>query len=218
VLQRHFETDLQRLQDRLLEMGNLVKRAIHLSVESLQHTSTAAAMEVIEDIEPRVNDLHREIDQNALDLLALQAPFAVHFRFITAVAKINGDLERMSDRAESIARHAISILGQPMPQPVVEIPRMAELAEAMVHDALDSFERKDDQLAREILGRDEEVDRYRDMVFQELIDEVTNEKRFVQQALGLILVSRNLERIADHATNIAQSVIFMVLGESQPRR
>lgn len=215
---RHFETDLQRLQDRLLEMGRLVTRAISLSVQALQRTSTASAMEVIDDIEPRVNDLHREIDQSALDLVALQQPLAVDLRFITAVTRISNDLERMSDRAVNIGHRAISILGQPAQKTVVEIPKMAEVTKGMVADALRAFERRDELLAREILSRDDTVDQYRDVVFQELITEVTNEKRFVQQALDLILVSRNLERIADHATNIAENVIFVVAGKDVRHR
>ena len=194
-------------------MGGLVKRAIHLSVEALAHKSRAAAMEVIDDIEPRVNDLHREIDELAFDLIASQQPVAIDLRFITAVTRINNDLERMCDRAENIGHRVISILEQPDPKPVAEIPKMAELTEVMVHDALDAFRRRDDQLAREILGRDEQVDQYRDIVYQELITEVTKESLFVQQALDLILVSRNLERIADHATNIAENVVFVVLGK-----
>jgi phosphate transport system protein len=212
-LKRHFETDLQHLEERLLEMGGLVERAIHQSIEALHEEGMDAAMEVIDDIEPRVNDLHREIDELAFNLIALQQPLAVDLRFITAVTRINNDLERMCDRAVNIGRRAISIHGQPESEPLAEIPKMAKLTEVMVHDALDAFRRRDAQLAREILGRDEEVDQYRDTVFQELITEVTNESRFVQQALDLILVCRNFERIADHATNIAENVVFMVLGK-----
>jgi phosphate transport system protein len=119
----------------------------------------------------------------------------------------------MSDRAVNIAHRAISVLGLPDGKPIVQIPKMAEVTESMVGDALDAFQRRDERMAREILRRDDEVDEYRDVVFQELIDEVTNDKRFVQQALDLILASRNLERIADHATNIAENVVFMVVGE-----
>jgi phosphate transport system protein len=212
-LPRHFETELQNLQERVLEMGGLVQRAIHLSVEALENKNRDAAMEVIDQIEHKVNELHREIDQRALDLVALQQPLAIDLRFITAVTRINSDLERMSDRAVNIAHRAISVLGLPDGKPIVQIPKMAEVTESMVGDALDAFQRRDERMAREILRRDDEVDEYRDVVFQELIDEVTNDKRFVQQALDLILASRNLERIADHATNIAENVVFMVVGE-----
>ena len=193
-------------------MGGLVQRAIHLSVEALQQKSKNSAIEVIEHIERQVNELHREIDQLALDLVALHQPLAIDLRFITAATRINGDLERMCDKAVNIAHRAISILDGPDAGSVIEIPKMAEITESMVAGALDAFRRRDQKLAREIVGRDDEVDQYRNVVFQELIDEVTKEKRFVQQALDLILASRNLERIADHATNIAENVVFMVAG------
>src|SRR5882672_5768291 len=216
-MQRHFEIELEELRGRVLEMGGLVKRATHLSIESLQGRNAGAAAEVsdevIERIEPRVNELHREIDQRALDLLALQQVLAVDLRFVTAATRIGSDLERMSDRSVNIARRAISILTSSNPKSVIEIPRMAETVESMVCDSITAFEYRDEKLARSILKRDHEVDEYRDVVFQELVDEVTAETRFMQQALDLILISRNLERIADHATNIAESVVFMVLGE-----
>jgi|SRR6185295_2945353 len=216
-MQRHFEIELEHLQDRVLEMGAMVQQAIHLSIEALQGQNVGAAAEaaneVIEGIEPRVNELHREIDQRALDLLALQQVLAVDLRFVTAASRIGSDLERMSDRSVNIARRAISILTHPHPKSLIQIPRMAGAVEDMVRDSIAAFARRDEQLARSILQRDQEVDRYRDVVFQELIDEVSSETRFIQQALDLILISRNLERIADHATNIAESVVFMVLGE-----
>jgi phosphate transport system protein len=212
-VQRHFEADLERMRELVLKMGALTIQAIHGSVLALDGTGPEAAIEVIEHIEPLVNDLHREIDQRALDLLALQQPMAVDLRFVTAVTRINTDLERMSDRAVNIAHRAVSILSLCSPRTVIEIPRMAELTEGMVRDALAAFRDKDEPLARGILLRDREVDEYRDIVYRELITEVSNEKRFVEQALDFILVSRNLERIADHATNIAETVIFMVLGK-----
>ena len=134
-------------------------------------------------------------------------------RFVTAATRIGSDLERMSDRAVNIAHRAISILASPNPISVVQIPIMAESVEAMVQDSMDAFARRDDSLAREVLRRDQEVDHFRDEVIQELIDDVSSETRFIQQALDLILISRNLERIADHATNIAENVVFMVRGQ-----
>lgn len=216
-MQRHFEVELEELRTRVLEMGRLVQRAIHLSVESLHGQNVGAVAEatneVIEQIEPRVNELQLEIDKRALDLIALQQVMAVDLRFVTAASRIGNDLERMSDRAVHIARRTISILTNPNPKSVIHIPRMAETVEGMVHDSIAAFERRDEVLARTILHRDREVDEYRDVVFQELVDEVTTETRFIQQALDLILISRNLERIADHATNIAENVVFMVIGE-----
>jgi phosphate transport system protein len=216
-MQRHFEIELAELRARVLEMGFLVQRAIHLSVESLLDKNIDAAAEatneVIEQIEPRVNELHREIDQRAFDLIALQQVMAVDLRFVTAATRIGSDLERMSDRAVNIARRAVSILTNPNPKSVVHIPRMAETVQAMVRDSIGAFENRDEVLARLILDQDRKVDEYRDIVYQELVDEVATETRFIQQALDLILISRNLERIADHATNIAENVVFMVLGK-----
>ena len=216
-MQRHFEIELAELRARVLEMGALVQKAIQFSVESLQGTSVTAAAdattEVIERIEPKVNELHREIDRRALDLIALQQVMAVDLRFVTAATRIGSDLERMSDRAVNIARRVISILTNPNPKSMVHIPRMAETVQAMVRDCLAAFENRDMTLARSIFERDLKVDEYRDIVYQELVDEVTAETRFIQQALDLILSSRNLERIADHATNIAESVVFIVAGE-----
>jgi phosphate transport system protein len=216
-MQRHFEIELEELRLRVLEMGALVQRALQLSVEALQGrsigTTAEASNEVIEQIEPRVNELHREIDQRALDLHALQQVLAVDLRFVTAATRIGSDLERMSDRSVNIARRAISILTSPNPKSLKQIPRMAETVDSMVRDCLTAFEHRDPTLAHSILQRDRKVDEYRDDVFQELVDEVSTETRFIQQALDLILISRNLERIADHATNIAESVVFMVVGE-----
>ena len=216
-MQRHFEIALEELRRCVLDMGGLVLRSIQLSVETLHSRNiervAEATTEVIERIEPDVNELHREIDQRALDLIALQQVMAVDLRFVTAATRIGSDLERMSDRSVNIARRVVSILANPNPKSVIEIPRMAETVEFMVRDSIVAFEYRDENLARSVLERDHEVDAYRDVVFQELVDEVTSETRFIQQALDLILISRNLERIADHATNIAESVVFMVAGE-----
>jgi phosphate transport system protein len=220
-MQRQFEVELEDLHERILEMGGLVQQAIHLSVVIFKggnsqvavEAAIDAATEVIDRVEPRVNVLHREIDRKALDILALQHVVASDLRFVTAATRIGSDLEEMSDRAVNIARRTLSILSNPDPRSNIEIPRMAQAVEAMVRGSMDAFARRDEQLARLILKRDEEVDRFHDMVFQELIIEVTSETRFIQQALDLILISRNLERIADHATNIAESVVFMIVGE-----
>jgi phosphate transport system protein len=216
-MERHFEIELGELQARVLEMGQYVLRAIPLSVKPLHANSLDvsgdASTEVIEQIEPRVNELQREIDRRILDLLALQHVVAGDLRFVTAVGRISNDLERMSDRAVNIARRTISVITQLDSVSVLQIPKMADTVEAMVRDSMRAFERRDESLARSILERDHVVNGYRDEVFQELVDKVATEASFIQQALDLILISRNLERIADHATNIAENVVFMVLGE-----
>lgn len=196
----------------MLYMGSLVERAVHLCVESLNLRNEVLATQVIAEIEPQINELHIELDERALRLLALQQPMAMDLRVITSTMKINSDLERMGDQAVNIAERALSILSQPLLKPLIDIPRMAQLTEKMVKDSLDAFVRKDNELARQVVLRDDEVDRYRDLVFGELIANMIRNPRCIQPALDLILVSRNLERIADHATNIAEDVIYMVLG------
>lgn len=211
-MHRSFEEDLQRLSDRLLEMGNQVEKAIHLSVEALMNRHEPTALQVIKDMEPLINAAQLEVDEQSLRLLALQQPIASDLRRVTAVMKISGNLERMGDKAANIARRALSLLGQPELQPLVDIPKMARFAEEMVKQALDSFARKDVELAQQILLQDDELDRFRDQAFGELVSFMIKEPRGVQQALDLIIVARNLERIGDLATNIAEDVIYMVLG------
>ncbi len=211
-MHRHFEDQLEELKERMLFMSSLVEKAIHTSLEALNHRNETLATQVLVDMEPQINELHLELDDRALQLLALQQPMAVDLRFITATMKINSDLERMGDQAVNIAQRALSIVAQPALKPLIDIPRMADIAKGMVRDALDAFVRRDTELARQVVLRDDEVDSYRDLIFRELIAHMIRDPRHILQALDLILVSRNLERIADHATNIAEDVIYMVLG------
>jgi phosphate transport system protein len=211
-MHRHFEDQFDELKERMLFMSSLVEKAIHLSLEGLNQRNQSQATQVIVDIEPQINELHLELDDRALQLLALQQPMAVDLRFITATMKINSDLERMGDQAVNIAQRALSIVAQPALKPLIDISRMADIAEKMVKDALDAFVSRDTELARQVVLRDDEVDSYRDLIFRELIAHMIKDPRHILQALDLILVSRNLERIADHATNIAEDVIYMVLG------
>jgi phosphate transport system protein len=211
-MHRHFEDQLDELKERMLFMSSLVEKAIHESLGALNHRDESRATQVIADLEPQINELHLELDDRALQLLALQQPMAVDLRFITGAIKINSDLERMGDQAVNIAQRALSLVSQPLLKPLIDIPRMADIAEKMVKEALDAFVRRDTELARQVVLRDDEVDNYRDMIFRELIAQMIKDPRHILQALDLILVSRNLERIADHATNIAEDVIYMVLG------
>jgi phosphate transport system protein len=211
-MHRHFEGELEQLKERMLYMASLAEKAVRLSLESLDIRDESKAIDVIVKIEPQINDLHLELDDRALQLLALQQPMAVDLRFITSAIKINSDLERMGDQAVNIAQRAMSLMNQPEVKPLVDIPRMAEIVEKMVKDALDAFVRRDTDLARDVVLRDDEADHYRDSIFRELIAHMIRNPRAIQQALDLILVSRNLERIADHATNIAEDVVYMVLG------
>jgi phosphate transport system protein len=211
-MHRHFEDQLDELKDRMLFMSSLVEKAIHESLGALNDRDENRATQVIAGMEPQINELHLELDDRALQLLALQQPMAVDLRFITGAIKINSDLERMGDQAVNIAQRALSLVAQPALKPLIDIPHMADIAERMVKDALDAFVRRDTELARQVVLRDDEVDNYRDLIFRELIAHMIKDPRHILQALDLILVSRNLERIADHATNIAEDVIYMVLG------
>ena len=211
-MHRHFEDQLDELKERMLFMSSLVEKAIRMSLDGLNHRDEGQATRVIVEMEPQINELHLELDDRALQLLALQQPMAVDLRFIAGTMKINSDLERMGDQAVNIAQRALSLISQPALQPLIDIPGMASMAEKMVKDALDAFMRRDTDLAREVVLRDDEVDSFRDLIFRELIAQMIKDPRHILQALDLILVSRNLERIADHATNIAEDVIYMVLG------
>jgi phosphate transport system protein len=206
---RHFEIELQALKNRLLRMGALVEERVHGAMQALMERR----MEVAESIvagDAEVNDMQIEIDDRCLKLLALQNPMASDLRLITAAMKINADLERIGDQAVNIAENAVKVAASPPLRPIIDLPRMAEIAEAMTRDSLDAFVRRDANLARDILARDDEVDQLKDQIFRVLLTHMMADPGTIERALGLILVSRNLERIADHATNIAEDVIFVV--------
>jgi phosphate transport system protein len=205
----HFEEELQALKTRLLNMGALVEERVHQATFALIERRPDALDRVIAG-DGDVNDLQIEIDDRCLKLLALQQPMASDLRLITAAMKINADLERIGDQAVNIAENAQRILTHPPLKPLIDLPRMAEIAQRMTRDSLDAFVRRDPELARNILARDDEVDQLKDQVFRVLLTYMMADPATIERALGLILISRNLERIADHATNIAEDVIFVV--------
>jgi len=209
----HFEDELKTLKNRLLEMGALVEDRVHRAVHSLIDRKAEEAEAIIAG-DREVNELHIEIDDRCLKLLATQTPLAVDLRLITSAIKINSDLERIGDQAVNVAENVVKMLPQPTLKPLIDIPRMAEIAEKMTRDALDSFVKRDPELARDVLRRDDEVDQLKDQVFRELLTYMMADPGTIQRALALILISRNLERIADHATNIAEMVVYMVKGKS----
>jgi len=205
----HFETDLQALKNRLLNMGALVEERVHGAIQALMERNLESA-EAIAKGDEEVNALQIEIDDRCLKLLALQQPMASDLRLITSAMKINADLERIGDQAVNIAENAMKMLAAPPLKPIIDLPRMAEMAERMTRDSLDSFVRRDPTLAREVLGQDDEVDGLKDTIFRVLLTYMMADPGTIERALALILISRNLERIADHATNIAEDVIFLV--------
>ncbi len=204
----HFEADLQALRNQLLTMGGLVEERVHRAVQALVHRQEEDAARVIAG-DPEINELQMAIDERCLRLLATQTPLASDLRLITSSMKINADLERIGDQAVNIAESALTLIPQPPLKPLIDIPRMAALAEKMIRDALDAFVRKDAALARDVLRRDDEVDDLKDQVFRELLTYMMADPGTIQRALSVILISRNLERIGDHATNIAEDVIFI---------
>lgn len=210
-MERHFEHDLEQLKERLLQMAGLAEHAVHQAVQSVFQKSEALANRVLEE-EAGINELQIEIDDRAMQLVALQAPMAVDLRFIFSASRINSDLERIGDQAVNIAQSALRILRHPQVKPYVDLPRMSELAEGMVRDSLNSLVRRDAELAKSVLTRDDEVDHLRDQIFRELLTYMMENSAVVFPAFELILITKNLERIGDHATNIAEDVIYMVVG------
>jgi phosphate transport system protein len=208
---RHFVEELEDLQGRLLEMGTLVESAIHQSVQALVERSEELARQVLGN-EDRINHLEIEIDELAVRLLALQQPMARDLRFLTAAIKINTDLERMGDLAVNIVERALALIQRPAVKPWVDIPQMARIVESMVRKSLDAFVRREPDLARGVLVSDDTVDRLRDSIIAELISFMQDNPATIPQGLDLILVARHLERIADHATNIAEDTLFLVKG------
>jgi phosphate transport system protein len=208
---RHFEQELEKLKSKLLEMSALVESAVYRSVQGVVEKNEELAQEVLKK-EGRINELEIEIDELAISLLALQAPLAADLRLVTAAIKINNDLERMGDLSVSIAQSAVALMKEPVIRPLIDIPHIAGLAQSMVRKALDAFVNRDADLARSVLASDDAVDNMRTASYHELISFMESNPRQIGQALYLLSVVRNLERIADHATNIAEDVLFLVKG------
>ena len=208
---RHFEIQLDELRKRLLEMSGLVESSIYRSVQALVEKDEEQVRQVVEN-EGRINHMQIEIDELATGLLALQQPMATDLRFITATIKINNDLERMGDHAVNIAERAQSLMHEPTIRPLIDIPRMANLVESMLHESLDAFVKKDATLARGVLKSDDAVDHMRDSVYNELVEYMEKDTAAIRECINLMFIARNLERIADHATNIAEDVVFLVEG------
>jgi phosphate transport system protein len=207
----HFREELDELQARLLEMAGMVESAIHQSVNALVQRDEQAAKEVLWK-EALINQKDIEIDEFATRLLALYQPMARDMRFLTAVIKINGDLERMGDLAVNITERAIALMRDTPVKPLIDIPKMASLAETMVRKSLDALTKRDEALARSVLISDDEVDRLRDAVYKELVSFMQEESTTIPRAIDLMFIAHNLERIADHATNIAEDVLFLIKG------
>jgi phosphate transport system protein len=210
-MERHFERDLNGLKERVLWMGSLAERAVHQSIHAVLDGDATLAEKVLKE-ETAINELQVEIDDRVVQLLALQQLMAADLRFVLAVSRINNDLERIGDQAVNMAQSALRILRHPRVKPYVDLPRMSELAEGMVRDSLNALVRGNVELARSVLVRDDQVDGLRDQIFRELLSYMMGDSAVVFQAFELILVAKNIERVADHSTNIAEDVIYIVAG------
>lgn len=208
---RRYEEQLAQLRERLLAMGGFAEQRVRTAIEALVSRDPDMAVSVVTGDEP-LNLLHKEIDDHCFKLLALRQPMAVDLRAILAAVKINTDLERIGDLAVNIGEAVGRYLTHPPVKPLVDIPRMAGLAEAMLRDALDAFLKRDAALAQSVLERDNELDQLKEQVFRDLLACMLANQDTVEPSLDLILISRHLERIGDHATNIAEDVIFVVLA------
>jgi phosphate transport system protein len=220
---RHFQEELEQLKTRLLEMGGLAEEQVRLAVKALMERDRELVALALNGDEP-INKLHIEVDGRCFTLLALHQPMAVDLRAIVAAVKINTDLERVGDLAINIAEAARRYAQHAPVKKLIDIPRMATIAQTMLRDSLDSFVRRDIELAQRVLNEDDKLDALKTQIFRELLTYMLQDTGTIEAALDLILISRHLERIGDHATNIAEDVIFMVsardvrhhAGEGQP--
>jgi len=208
---RHFGEDLEQLKTKLLEMSSLVEAAIQRSIMAVTQKDRSAAEEVFRN-EARINAIEIEVDEFAINLLALQQPMAADLRLIVAALKINTDLERMGDLSVNIAQRAKSLMEGPVVKPMVDIPHIAGLVQSMVRKSLDAFVMRDPDMARSVLASDDAVDSLRTATYHELVSFMEKDPQNIPQALDLLAITRNLERIADHSTNIAEDVLFLVKG------
>jgi len=208
-MQRHFHEELDGLKQTLLAMGALVEDQIRRAMRALTERDAPLARDVIER-DRRVNAYDVQVDEKCVELLALHQPAAGDLRFITTAMKIVTDLERIGDQAVNIAQRAIELNEEPQLKPYIDLPRMADKAQRMVKESLDAFVARDTALAREVCARDAEVDAIKEQVFRELLTYMMSDPKTIPRAIRLILISRFLERVADHATNIAEMVVYMV--------
>ena len=210
---RQYEEELASLREHVLTMGGLVEKQIAHAIQALVTRDVALAQATIQkDVE--VNRLDVEIDDLCIRLLALRQPAARDLRFITTALKITTDLERIGDRAVSISERAIELAGEPPLKPYIDVPRMAEISGAMLRQSLDAFVREDPELALAVCRSDDEVDKLNGQIFRELLSYMIEDPQAITRAMRILFVSKYLERIADHATNIAEMVVFMVKGKS----
>ena len=210
-MNRHFDEQLQELLQRVVLMGRVAESMIHLAVAGLMSRNESGSTEVFIK-EQEVNELHVEIDDRAVKLTALRQPVASDARFLFMASKIGSELERIADQAVNICQNAHYVLESPLAKPLVDLPIMAEIAQRMVRDSLTAMINRDVALANRVLEEENKVDAFRDRIFHTLLKEISAERGTAQRDMSLILIARNVERIGDHATNIAEEVIYWIQG------
>jgi phosphate transport system protein len=210
---KRFEEDLKKLREDILYMGGLVEDQIQKAVKSLVDRDSPLAEMIIER-DHEVNRLDVEIDELCIRLLALRQPAARDLRFITTALKITTDLERIGDMAVNICERALELSREPQLKPYIDIPRMAQISQRMIRESLDAFVREDTDLALKVCKDDQEVDDLNSQIFRETVSFMIEDPHTINRAMKIGFISKYLERIADHATNIAEMVIFMVKGKS----
>ncbi|MEE9583990.1 MAG: phosphate signaling complex protein PhoU [Candidatus Brocadiales bacterium] len=210
-MERHFDEELAELKKKLLHMGSETRKMIDLAMKGLEEQDESKAKTVF-SIEDKVNGLHIEIDEIAMRLMALHQPMATDLRLLAAVIKINGEIERIADLAVNMCESTHFVLAESQPKSFKDLTVMAGIAERMVCESLKSFNNKDVAAAQWVLDEDDKVDDLKGKIFRELLTYMSSDPGAIDRAISLILISRNLERIGDHATNIAEDVIYMVQG------
>lgn len=208
-MKRHFDEELAHVKEKLLKMGANAEKMIHLSAKDLLARTEADRAE-LERLEREVNDLEIEIDDRVVKLIALRQPMATDLRFLMMASRIAGELERIADQSINIIETTHWYLSGPPLKPIVDLPLMAEIVQEMLRDTLDAFVRQDVATARRVLESDDKVDACKKRIFDEMISTMEGDPKTVRRGVCMVLISRNLERIGDHATNIAEEVIYMV--------
>ena len=212
-MERHFDEELKELYTGILKMAVMAQEAIFNAIEALKNHDKAAAWQVISG-DGKIDALELEIDERCIDLIARRQPMAKDLRFITMDMKVNAELERIADLAVDIAQRVLELLDKPLLKPLIDIPKLSQIAQAMIKDAIDAFVNKDVELAKKVILQDPEADELRNLIQSELInDYMAKDASTADRAVPLLLIARHLERICDHATNIAEDVIYMVQAE-----
>jgi phosphate transport system protein len=212
MVMRHFDREIEHLKELLLRMGAMVEDQIHQSIRALLERDTEVAQAVI-DADREIDQMELEIDQHTIELIAMMQPAAVDLRFVATAMKITPELERIADLAVDVCERAIELNREPPLKPLIDIPRLAGMAQDMVRQSLDAFVRRDAVLAREVVARDDEVDLLTEQSFRELLTYMLEDSRYISRAIRLTFIGKYFERIADGATNICEMVVYLTEGK-----